>query len=883
MLRIHEIANAEAAKGYYRQSDYYLEVPGEWLGKGAARLGLKGTARQTDFEALCDNLRPDGTPLTARTIDGRRVGWDLNFNSSKSVGLALELTGDVGILDAHREAVAYALGHVEDDMACRVRVNGQDYDRNTGNLIAMRVTHRTTRPDGSDDLPDMSLHDHVVTFNATFDDVEGKVKAAQIGQIKHDAPYYEAIYHNRLAANLRDLGYGVRRKGKGFEIAGISDALIEKYSRRKAHIDKLAEELGIQSAKAKDKLGATTRLGKLSSKLGELAAYWDSRLTESEREQLKHLKGQPSYQGDAAEAVKFAIDHHFERQSVVEVRKLYETALRHGIGSVTLEEIQAEAQRQGVLVKGTDCTTQGVLAQEGRIIAFGRAGRGVWGKLGAGHDASLNGLSAEQQAAVRHVWESPDSVIMIRGGAGTGKTRMMTQAVAGIGVPLVVLAPSAKASRGVLREEGFAAADTVAAFLDKPEMQAAARNGVIWVDEAGLLSTRQLDQLLDAADDLGARVVLQGDKRQHAAVERSGILKVLEDYAGLPQAELTEVRRQTHKEFREAVTTIAKGDVLGGYDVLDKLGWIRQTPVFDHNQPLVDAYVKALKAKASVLVVAPTHKEGDEITEEIRKRLKSLGRLGEEERSFHTLTSLGWTTAERGDIATRREGGEIVQFVRNSGPFRAGQRVDAASLAPGQVKPEHFAVYQPGDIRLAKGDTLRITANGRDKSGKHKLNNGAIYQVGGFTKGGDIQLANGWVLDKDFGHLAHGLVVTSHASQGMTVDRVLIAMGQESRPAITAEQFYVSVSRARQQATIFTNLSPATLREAVRRGDNRQSAHAFLGTKAATPKPLPPRQRHNDRVKNFLNRMQDAYRWLRLHGRSAIAEASQARELSYER
>jgi len=59
MLRIHEIANADAAKAYYRQSDYYLEVPGEWLGKGAERLGLQGTAKQRDFEAVCDNIPHD--------------------------------------------------------------------------------------------------------------------------------------------------------------------------------------------------------------------------------------------------------------------------------------------------------------------------------------------------------------------------------------------------------------------------------------------------------------------------------------------------------------------------------------------------------------------------------------------------------------------------------------------------------------------------------------------------------------------------------------------------------------------------------------------------------------------------------------------------------
>ena len=600
-------------------------------------------------------------------------------------------------------------------------------------------------------------------------------------------------------------------------------------------------------------------------------------LTDAERESLTHLKDQPSYQGDAAEAVAFAIGHLFERHSVVDTRKVYETAIRHGIGSVTPQAIQAEAERQGLLTKGTESTTREVLAQEGRIIAYGRSGRGVWQKLGNGRADGLEGLSDEQKAAVRHVWESPDGVIMIRGGAGTGKTRMMTQAVAGIGVPVVVVAPSAKASRGVLREEGFAAADTVAAFLDQPKMQEAAKGGVIWVDEAGLLSTRQLDQLFAVAGELQARVVLQGDKRQHAAVERSATLKVLEDYAGLPVAELTEIRRQTHKPFKEAVAAIAKGDVVAGFDQLDRLGWIKQTPAFDHNGPLVDAYLDALKAKASVLVVAPTHKEGDEITAALRARLKATKIIAQEERIFQTLKPLGWTAAERGDLSRRREGGEILQFVRNSGPFKAGQRVEASALLPDQVKPEHFAVYQPGEIALSKGDTIKITANGRDKSGNHKLNNGAIYQIGGFTKGGDIRLTNGWTLDKDFSHLTHGLVVTSHASQGMTVDRVLIAMGAESRPAISAEQFYVSVSRARQQATIFTGLSPATLRAAVQHGDSRRSAHAFMGAEKATPAPRP--RRYIDRARAFLHRMQDAHRWLRLYGHSVTTpEFSRGRE-----
>ena len=83
---------------------------------------------------------------------------------------------------------------------------------------------------------------------------------------------------------------------------------------------------------------------------------------------------------------------------------------------------------------------------------------------------------------MRHVWDSTDQVMLIRGGAGTGKTTMMTPALDKLGAPVVLLAPSADASRDQLRKEGFAEADTVAAFLGNEEMQEKVRGGgIIWV------------------------------------------------------------------------------------------------------------------------------------------------------------------------------------------------------------------------------------------------------------------------------------------------------------------------------------------------------------------------------------------------------------------
>ena len=126
------------------------------------------------------------------------------------------------------------------------------------------------------------------------------------------------------------------------------------------------------------------------------------------------------------------------------------------------------------------------------------------------------------------------------------------------------------------------------------------------------------------------------------------------------------------------------------------------------------------------------------------------------------------------------------------------------------------------------------------------------------------------MLGKDFGHLAYGYTSTSHASQGRTVDRVLIAMGHESVPAMNAEQFYVSVSRGRERATIYTDLSPATLRQAIQKHDARKSATELM---AASPVERPVCHRP------FIARVREAANYVREQvARAFAATITQERE-----
>ena len=57
-----------------------------------------------------------------------------------------------------------------------------------------------------------------------------------------------------------------------------------------------------------------------------------------------------------------------------------------------------------------------------------------------------------------------------------------------------------------------------------------------------------------------------------------------------------------------------------------------------------------------------------------------------------------------------------------------------------------------------------------------------------------------------FRHLDYGYAVTSYSSQGQTVDRVIVnADTKESEVLLNRRMGYVAVSRAREEALIYTN------------------------------------------------------------------------------
>jgi len=141
-----------------------------------------------------------------------------------------------------------------------------------------------------------------------------------------------------------------------------------------------------------------------------------------------------------------------------------------------------------------------------------------------------------------------------------------------------------------------------------------------------------------------------------------------------------------------------------------------------------------------------------------------------------------------------------------------------------------ISAYREIEREFAIGEKIQFTAPSRDLQVANR-DLGTIQQI---DKGRKISVRMDGTkkrivrFDADqMRHFDHGYAVTSHTSQGLTSERVLVNMDTGVHPELINNRFaYVSVSRASHEAHIYTN-DAASLAEKLGHDVNKTTAVDF--------------------------------------------------------
>jgi len=872
-----------AEQNYWKQGD---KVPGEWRGRLAERFGLAGAVGAVEFARLSEGRHPQtGEQLVRhravheyKSEDGRtvapmehRAGWDATFSAPKSVSLTALVGGDDRVREAHREAVNVALTELE--RYTQARIGGNHAAETTGQFVAATFEHDTARPVDGYAAP--QLHTHAVVFNMTERE-NGTMRALQPKSLFESQQFATAVYQSHLTYQLRSLGYEIESGKSGApEIKGYSQEYLHASSPRRQQIVEAVARSGFSGPEAAQIAAHNTRDGKqilspakvlashrqIAAEFGNQA---DKVVSEALARRQTHAQEKPATERTqlAHAALTFARDRSFEREAVMDERTIFVDAMRRGMGKTTYPEVRAifearVASGEFRLVanekhsSGRQFTTIQTIKAENEIVRRVLDGQGRASQLMPVERAipltdARPQFNQAQRNAIEQILKSRDRIQGLQGVAGAGKTTTLAsirQGAEQAGYSVEGFAPTSRAARQ-LREAGIAA-DTLQGFLARSRITDPAAKHLYMVDESSLTSTQQMREFLRR---IGAqdKVLLVGDTRQHQGIDAGKPFEQLQQ-AGMKTAILDQIVRQRDPQLLRAVEHLSRNETEIGVKMLQEQG--RVTEIVAPEQRIA-AIAKSYAAHPeNTMIVSPDNASRRAINQAVRQELQVLGALDAQDHSMRVLTPRSDMTGADRAWAARYQVDDVLHYVRGSkehGIERGGYAQVVAiyakeNLVTVQKEDGEQVTYDPSRLRgisayreiereFAIGDRIQMTAPNREMRVANR-DLGTIQQIG---EDGRITVR----MDGDKGktitfdpsemrHFDHGYAVTSHSSQGLTAERVLVNMDAEVHPELISRRFaYVSVSRASHDAQIFTN-DTATLAQNLTKDVSKPSAIDF--------------------------------------------------------
>ena len=777
MLTISPPMSGAGQGDYYlslAREDYYTkggEPPGEWLGSGANELGVKGQVKEEELKNVLAGYSPDGKEALVQNAgdENRQSGWDLTFSAPKSISVIWsqadpETRREIQL--AQKEAVGKAVGYLEDEAAFTRRGKGGS-EREETKLTFAAFEHGTSR------AQDPQLHTHVLLLNVGTreDGTTGTVESKPIFKHKMAAG---AVYRAELAHQLETrLGFEPERKKNWFEVKGVPEDIAQEFSKRRKEVEAALQESGFSGPVAAKVAALNTRAVKEHVAREDLFEQWQKVGNDFGfgGEQVKNLQREKPLERDPqkeqAESISIAVrritdrDSHFSKRDVV--RHAAEEAQGRGLSAdQVIQSVDSYLSNSDQVVRlgrfdGEErYTTKEMIDLEGRMLAQVKARKGEDSQRvpNATVDAVFQKratLSAEQKNAVTHITQAPGGVQIVSGMAGTGKSYMLEtarEAWEKEGYTVLGAAPSGKAARELESSSGIKSATTHRTLgqIERGELTLN-KSTVLVVDEAGMVGTRQMSRLVEETNRNGAKLVLVGDAKQLQSVDAGGAFRAFGEELG--QAELKDIRRQREEWARGAVKNFAHGEADAALSEYAKRGLVT---VENSRKQAIDSLVSEWKKDGienpqANLIIASTNLDAKVLNEKAQAARFKGEQLGEESLSVN---------------GNHLYAGDRVLFTKNS------KKLGVENGALGTVE---------------KIDEKRgiITA---------KLDSGKTTEID----------------TKQYPDMKLGYAITTHKSQGSTVENAHILLGGSMQDR---ELSYVQASRARGQTHFYIDKAEA--------------------------------------------------------------------------
>ncbi|MCE2725105.1 MAG: relaxase domain-containing protein, partial [Betaproteobacteria bacterium] len=547
------------------------------------------------------------------------------------------------------------------------------------------------------------------------------------------------------------------------------------------------------------------------------------------------------------------------------------TMERRGVSEQEATTSVREAITRGALVLSDPrYTTREAQETERAILAMARDGLNKVPAITTAENAAEliagRALDAEQQRAATFFLTSTARFVALKGYAGTGKSRLLAETGNALGqsaqangtaYTLMAIAPYTQQVRA-LEELGWRG-DTVQGLLQsKAKQQAITDKTIVYLDEASVVPAWQMRDVMRLIESRNARLIIGGDKKQTAAIEAGKPFAQLLDN-GIPQVELTDIKRQQDLRLRGAVSLAANDKINESLAML--------TPDIVQIPPAEKRYAAIAKAYAALpsderdktIIVAGTNAARQAINAEIRPLLNVPTAT-----EVTALQSIDHTRAELAHASTYIPGQLVISARREHGlekdqPYRVlavapkentitllSEKRQTITINPTGVRA--LSLYEEYALPVGIGDKLKITRNNRELGAV----NGARYNVTGVDPHAITLTNNHHTISlprTGHMHLQHAYATTIHSAQGTTQDRVLIDADTRSLTS-NKSTYYVAISRERHKLTIYTDdakrLGKAMSREpkkfaALELRDPKAETHFANIKMSRVPSPVPRR------------------------------------------